>query len=52
MIQKLPDETLLQVYQDSVELELEDDFIQLLQQELKRRGMTGVLEQDAVVSRR
>ncbi|HZG57681.1 sporulation histidine kinase inhibitor Sda [Paenibacillus sp.] len=37
MIRKLPFETLLQVYRDSVRYDLDPEFIDILEQELQRR---------------
>ncbi len=38
--QLLSDEVLLSAFQKAIELKLEEDFIELLRQELIRRGMT------------
>jgi len=42
MIRKLPNETLIQVYRDSLEYALDREFIELLEQELLRRKALNV----------
>lgn len=39
MLHLLNDELLIEAYQSAVESQLEEDFIRLLSEELKRRGM-------------
>lgn len=39
MIRSLPSDTLFQVYQDSIKFSLDEEFIDLLESELKRRGV-------------
>ncbi|WP_377520401.1 sporulation histidine kinase inhibitor Sda [Priestia megaterium] len=43
---KLNDQTLLAVYSKAIELKLDKDFILILEEELKRRGLPFITKTD------